>query len=115
MKSKKRELYSKQLAFFVLYHLSQVTLLLNSAFDIFQQWIKVSNGAVHGTQVSVVLFRNLNAILFTQFHHNIEEVHTVQFHLLTERNSVIQVGEIFIWGDTLEDVDNHLSNLFGCH
>ncbi len=40
------------------------------------------------------------------FHNDVQEIHAVQFHLLTEGNIILQIAQIFIWSNLAENVEN---------
>ena len=63
--------------------------------------------AGHAHELLIVGLGNLNAMPLAQLHHDVEEVHAVQFQLLAERNVVFDVGQVFVGG---EDFDRTFSD-----
>ena len=64
----------------------------------------------HAGQLGVFLLGNLDAIPLPQFHHDVEEVHAVQFELLAERHVLFQIAEVFVRRDVGEDVEDGFSD-----
>ena len=50
-----------------------------------------------------------------QFHHDVEEVHTVQLKLFAERRVVIKLAKVIIGCDRLKNVDDFLANVSWRH
>ena len=48
---------------------------------------------------------NLHAVALAQFHHDVEEVHAVQFELVAERHVLLQLAEVLVGRDVGEDVE----------
>ncbi len=60
----------------------------------------------HGGQLDVIIFGNLDAVSLAQAHHDVEEIHAVQFHLLAEGDIVLERAQVLVGHNIVEDIQN---------
>ena len=76
--------------------------------------LKILYCAGHTRQLAIFLLRDLNSVSLAEFHHDIQEVHAVELHLLTERLLIIQIGQIFIGSNLAQNVNDFVTDLTSC-
>jgi hypothetical protein len=94
---------------------AEICTLSTSHWYALERWHLVLHGRAHRIQLVVLLFGNLNSIGLPQFHNNVQKIHAVKFHLLSESDSVIQTRLIFIRNNSLQNLQNYLSDLLTRH
>src|SRR5437660_10152061 len=76
---------------------------------------EVGHATVQAGQLPVVGFRHFDAVPLAQLHHDVQEVHRVQFELVSERHVALHVGEVLIGCDHADDLKDGLPDLVVRH
>src|SRR5438093_3177381 len=76
---------------------------------------EVGHATVQAGQLSVVGFRHFDAVALAQLHHDVQEIHRVQFELVPEGHVALEVGEVLIGRDYADDLKDGLPDLLVRH
>src|SRR5713101_5285214 len=82
---------------------------------VFELGREVGHATVQAGQLGVVGFRHFNLVALSQLHNDVQEIHGVQFELVTERHVAFEMAEVLIWRDHADDLDDGLLDLVVCH
>src|SRR5205085_12496660 len=66
-------------------------------------------------QLPIVRFGDFDGVALAQFHHDVEEIHRIEFELIPQRHITFQVAEVLIGRDHRDDLQHRVFDLLIRH